>query len=257
MTRPDIAEQSASHLIPAQSHALDVPNVRNFRDAGISSLNSGLLFRSGSLNRLTNAGVERLRELGIRTVIDLRSGAENNVWPGKKHGLEVTWIALPALPDRTGLQRMGLSDFSGFDGKDWPVDPEKLYPFMALYAGPAIAQLVKELSRPGIAPVVVQCAVGKDRTGLAMAAIQSLLGVAWQDIVTDFVQSNIELALAAGPTSFVDEAGVTRYSHPVSEELLRSAMNTITAEHGDLATYLQAHGTTPQELTALRALLLT
>lgn len=256
MTRPDIAKQSASHLIPAQSHALDVPNVRNFRDAGISSLKTGLLFRSGSLNRLTDAGVERIRELGIRTVIDLRSGAENNVWPGQKHGLEVTWIALPALPDRAGLKRMGLSDFSGFDGKDWPVDPGKLYPFMAVYAAPAIARLVKELSRPDVAPVVVQCAVGKDRTGLAMAMIQSLLGVAWQDIAADFVQSNIELALAAGPTSFVDEAGVTRYSHPVSEELLRSAMETITADHGDLTAYLQAHGATRQDLTALRSLLL-
>ncbi|MFE0136182.1 tyrosine-protein phosphatase [Streptomyces sp. NPDC059037] len=230
--------------------------MRNFRDAGISSLKTGLLFRSGSLNRLTDAGAERIRELDIRTVIDLRSGAENNVWPGQKHGLDVTWIALPALPDRAGLQRMGLSDFSGFDGKDWPLDPTKLYPFMAVYAGPAIARLVKELSRPKVAPVVVQCAVGKDRTGLAMALIQSLLGMAWPDVVADFVQSNIELALVAGPTSFVDEAGVTRYSHPVSEDLLRSAMETMTAEHGSLTAYLQAHGMTPDDLTALRSLLL-
>ncbi|WP_405749442.1 tyrosine-protein phosphatase [Streptomyces sp. NBC_01411] len=256
MTRPRIEEQSASQLIPAQSHALDVPNVRNFRDAGISVMRSGLLYRSGSLNRLTDVGVERIRELGIRTVIDLRSGAENKVWPGQQHGLEVVWIALPALPDRAGLERMGLSDFSGFDGKEWPVDPERLYPFMAVYAGPAMARLVQELGRPAVAPVVVQCAVGKDRTGLAMAVIQSLLGVAWQDIVSDFVQSNIELALAAGPTSFVDEAGVTRYSHPVSEGLLRSAMDTIGAEHGNLTAYLQAHGATPKDLAALRSLFL-
>ncbi|MFF3359497.1 tyrosine-protein phosphatase [Streptomyces sp. NPDC002917] len=235
---------------------MDVPNVRNFRDAGISSLKTGLLFRSGSLNRLTDAGVERIRELGIRTVIDLRSGAENDVWPGRKHGLEVRWIALPALPDRSGLKRMGLSDFSGFDGKDWPVDPGKLYPFMAIYAAPAIARLVKELTRPDVAPVVVQCAVGKDRTGLAMVVIQSLLGVAWPDIVANFVQSNIELALAAGPTSFVDEAGVTRYSHPVSEELLRSAMETITTDHGSLPAYLKTHGVMQEDLTMLRSLLL-
>ncbi|MEU6718294.1 tyrosine-protein phosphatase [Nonomuraea sp. NPDC046802] len=256
MTRPGIPEQSENRLTSPQSRALDVPNVRNFRDAGISALKGGLLFRSGSLNRLTDTGVERIRGLGIRTVIDLRSGAENNVWPGQKHGLDVAWIALPALPDRAGLRRRGLSDFSEFDGKDWPLDPVKLYPFMAVYAAPAIARLIKELGRPGVAPVVVQCAVGKDRTGLAMAIIQTLLGVAWQDVVADFVQSNIELALAAGPASFVDEAGVTRYSHPVSEELLRSAIDTITMEHGNLAAYLQAHGVTPQDISALQALLL-
>lgn len=256
MTRPHIAEQSASHLIPAQSHALDVPNVRNFRDAGISPIRSGILYRSGSLNRLTEAGANRLRELGIRTVIDLRSGAENAVWPGRKHGVKVEWISLPALPDRAGLQEMGLKDFSGFDGKAWPIDPAQLYPFMAVYAGPAIGRLVKELIRPGVLPVVVQCAVGKDRTGLAMAVIQSLLGAAQTDVVADFVQSNVELALTAGPTSFTDEAGVTRHSHPVSEALLRSAMETIEAAHGGLTSYLETHGVTSEELAILRSALL-
>uniref|UniRef100_UPI003F492B21 tyrosine-protein phosphatase n=1 Tax=Nonomuraea sp. CA-252377 TaxID=3240003 RepID=UPI003F492B21 len=231
--------------------------MRNFRDAGISALKSGVLFRSGSLNRLSDIGVERLRRLGIRTVIDLRSGAENIVWPGQKHGLEVTWLPLPALPDRAELRRMGLSDFTGFDGKDWPLDPVRLYPFMAVYGAPAIARLIKELGRPDVTPVVVQCAVGKDRTGLAMAIIQTLLGVAWHEVVADFVQSNIELALAAGPVSFIDESGVTRYNHPVSEELLRSAMDTITMEYGSLSACLQAHGVTPQDLDALRSLLVS
>lgn len=256
MTQPDTKSRSASHTLPAQSTVLDVPNVRNFRDAGIAPLRAGLLYRSGSLNRLTERGAERLRELGIRTVIDLRSGVESNVWPGQIHDLSIEWVPIPALPDVAELKAMGFTDFSGFDGKPWPVKPEDLYPFMAIYAGPAIARMIKRLIEPAALPALVQCAVGKDRTGLAVALVHSLLGVPWAEIVADFERSNVELQLTAGATSFTDEAGVTRQSHPVSERLLASAVGTILSTHGSLAAYLEVHGVTEADLDVLRARLL-
>ncbi|MEV4560031.1 tyrosine-protein phosphatase [Kitasatospora sp. NPDC049285] len=256
MTKPDGGAKSVSRLVPAQRNQPDVPNVRNFRDAGISPLRPGVLYRSGSLNRLTEVGSERLRDLGVRTVIDLRSNVESNVWPGQIHGLTIEWVSIPALPDLDALKEMGFSDFSGFDGKPWPVDPAALYPFMATYAAPAIAALVRRLAEPASLPAVVQCAVGKDRTGLAVAVIQSLLGAPRDQVVGDFVQSNVELALTAGPTSFLDEAGVTRYSHPVSEALLASAMDTILTAHGSIPAYLAPHGVTAADLDALRSNLL-
>lgn len=230
--------------------------MRNFRDAGISPLRPGVLYRSGSLNRLTEVGAERLRELGVRTVIDLRSGVESNVWPGQIHGLAIEWVSIPALPDLDALKEMGFTDFSGFDGKPWPVDPAALYPFMAAYAAPAVAALVERLAEPASLPAVVQCAVGKDRTGLAVAVIQLLLGAPWDQVVGDFVRSNVELELTAGPTSFLDEAGGTRYSHPVSEALLASAMDTILTAHGSIPAYLAPHGVTAADLDALRSNLL-
>uniref|UniRef100_UPI002F90CE51 tyrosine-protein phosphatase n=1 Tax=Kitasatospora sp. NBC_01519 TaxID=2903576 RepID=UPI002F90CE51 len=256
MTEPDGTPGSASHLIPAQRNTPDVPNVRNFRDAGIAQMCPGRLYRSGSLNRLTEEGAERLRKLEIRTVVDLRSGVESNVWPGMTHGLDIEWISNPALPALDDLKAMGFTDFSGFEGKPWPVDPEALYPFMAVYAAPAIAVLVKHLVVPQALPVVVQCAVGKDRTGIAVAVVQSLLEVSWADVVADFTRSNVELELTAGPTSFLDEAGVTRYSHPVSEGLLASAMDTILSAHGSLPAYLAPHGVTSADLEALRSRML-
>ncbi|WP_308437193.1 tyrosine-protein phosphatase [Streptomyces umbrinus] len=253
MTRPKISEESASN--PPMSRALDVPNVRNFRDAAISPLRTGRLYRSGSLNRLTEEGTERISQLGIRTVIDLRGNAETAVWPVSRHNAGVEWVSLPALPDRAGLVELGFTDFSGFDGKAWPVDPAQLYPFMAVYTGPAIGRLVHRLIRPGTLPAIVQCAVGKDRTGLAVAVIQSLLGAPWSDVVDHFVQSNIELTLTAGPTPFTDESGVTRHSHPVTEELLQSAMEAINHTHGSLSSYAEAHGITSEDIAALRSLL--
>jgi len=216
----------------------------------------GVIYRSGSLNKLTDVGSRRLGELGVRTVIDLRSGVETYVWPGQMHGLAIEWVALPALPDLEALKAAGVTDFSGFEGKPWPVDPAALYPFMAIYAAPAIATLIKRLTDPRVLPAVVQCAVGKDRTGLVTAVIHSLLGVPWDEIVRDFVRSNVELELTAGPTSFLDEAGDTRYSHPVNEALLTSAMNTIEAEFGSIPAYLEPHGVTAGDLEGLRSNLL-
>lgn len=218
-------------------------------------MRTGQLYRSGSLNRLTDKGAACIKQLGIRTVIDLRGNAETAVWPIKSNGAKLEWVSLPALPDREGLVKLGFTDFSGFDGKAWPIDPEELYPFMGLYSGPAIGHLVHRLIRPAALPAIIQCAVGKDRTGLAVAVIQSLLGAPWPDIVDHFVQSNIELMLTAGPTPFTDESGVTRYSHPVTEELLRSAMEAINHTHGSLTSYIEAHGVTSKDLAALRSLL--
>ncbi|MET8816095.1 tyrosine-protein phosphatase [Streptomyces sp. NPDC004549] len=256
MAKPDSETRSASHLLPAQKNLPDVPNVRNFRDACISPMRPGILYRSGSLNRLTAVGAERIRELGVRTVVDLRSGVESNVWPGQTHGLDIEWVPIPALPELDALKAMGFPDFSGFDGKPWPMDPAALYPFMATYGAPAIAALVKRLAEPTALPAVVQCAVGKDRTGLAVAVIQSLLGAPWDQVVGDYVRSNVELELTAGPTSFLDEAGVTRYSHPVSESLLASAMDTILTGFGSIPAYLAPYGITETDLDALRSNLL-
>lgn len=171
--------------------------MHNFRDVGIFPLRPEALYRSGSLNRLTDVGVGRLRELGVRTVIDLRSGVESNVWPGQMRGLDIEWVPIPALPDLDALKALGF-----------------------------------------------------------IAVLQALLGAPWDQVVEDFVRSNIELELAAGPTSFLDEAGVTRYSYPVSEALLASAMNTIRAECGSIPVCLAPHGVSAASLEALRSNLL-
>lgn len=62
---------------------VQVPGVTNVRGLGglpISSSSStirpGILFRSANLNHITSAGADRLKELGIGTIFDLRTVAE-------------------------------------------------------------------------------------------------------------------------------------------------------------------------------------
>ncbi|MFI6849024.1 tyrosine-protein phosphatase [Kitasatospora sp. NBC_00085] len=221
---------------------LAVPGVRNFRDAGgVGTLRTGVLYRSGSFHTLAPEGAQRLKALGLRLVIDLRSPFELEVWPDLRHGLDHEAVNLPTLPaNRENTDR------------PWPEGQAELYPFMAETAGPSLVAAIRRLGTPGGVPAVVHCAVGKDRTGLTIAVVQSLLGASDAEITADFLLSNAGLGLLDGPTPYLDETGTERISRPISAPLLASSLAWIRTHHGSVPAYLQAHGTTEADLTALR-----
>ncbi|MFJ9445179.1 tyrosine-protein phosphatase [Kitasatospora sp. NPDC101235] len=222
---------------------IDIPGVRNFRDAGgIGALRRGVLYRSGSFHTLTEEGARRLKSLGLRTVIDLRSEFELDVWPDQRYDLDHETLGLPTLPPHP----------KGSD-RPWPEDQAALYPFMASTAGPSLAAVVRRLAAPQSLAAVVHCAVGKDRTGLTIAVLQSLLGASEAEITADFLLSNIGLGLDKGPTPYVDETGTERLSRPVDAELLVSSLAWIHDRHGTIPGYLHHHGATEAEVEAVRA----
>ncbi|MER7583699.1 tyrosine-protein phosphatase [Kitasatospora sp. NPDC097691] len=221
---------------------IDIPGVRNFRDAGgIGALRRGVLYRSGSFHTLTEEGARRLKALGLRTVLDLRSPFELETWPDQRHGLDHETLSLPTLPANRG-------DVD----RPWPEDQASLYPFMAETAGPSLAAVIRRLAAPESLAAVVHCAVGKDRTGLTIAVLQSLLGASEADITADFLLSNIGLGLDDGPVPYVDEAGAERLSRPVGAELIASSLTWIDTHHGSIPAYLHHHGATEAELDAVR-----
>ncbi|MEZ0065323.1 protein-tyrosine phosphatase [Streptacidiphilus sp. MAP12-20] len=241
----------AERLIP-------VPGVLNFRDAGGFPTASGgrvaeaLLYRSASLHQLTDEGSRHLAELGLRTVIDLRSQIEREVWPDRELDANVQVLHLPTFPPRVPEQQAR-------DERDAEAGAESLdglYAYMAATAGPAIAASTRALARPGALPALVHCAVGKDRTGVTVATIQSALGVSDADVVADYHLSNSALGLDKGPVYYVDEHGEERRSSPIHPALLTGFLTRIRATYGDATGYLLAHGVTQTDLTTLRATLL-
>ncbi|WP_316521860.1 tyrosine-protein phosphatase [Kitasatospora brasiliensis] len=220
---------------------IDIPGVRNFRDAGgIGALRRGVLYRSGSFHTLTEDGSRRLKALGLRTVFDLRSPFELATWPDQRFDLDHETLNLPTLPDNRGGTQY------------WPEDQTALYPFMAESAGPSLAAVIRRLAAPGSPAAVVHCAVGKDRTGLTIAVLQSLLDASEAEITADFLLSNIGLGLDKGPVPYLDETGTERLSRPVGAELLASSLGWIQDHHGSIPGYLRSHGATDAELDAVR-----
>ncbi|MFF0389859.1 tyrosine-protein phosphatase [Kitasatospora sp. NPDC004615] len=219
---------------------LDIPDVLNLRDAGAGVYRPGLLYRSASLNRLTDEGAARLAELGIRTVVDLRSAAELEIWPDRPIGEDVQYLHLPLLPDPA------TTDLA------WPEDQAALYPFMAETGGVAVAAAVRALATGG--PMLVHCAVGKDRTGLTIAVLQTLAGLHEGAVIADFLRSNVGLGLDNGPVPYLDTAGAERLSRPIEAAHLTAALARAQELHGNLENYVLNHGASDADLAALRAL---
>ena len=156
-----------------------------------------MLVRADNLQGLTAADVTRLLdELGVRTVVDLRSTGEVHLEgptplagrvahhhltlipeaPGEPDSAEVE-RAVPAFADRSARRGDGPTDMTG-------------YYLGYLQDRPAhVAQALRVLADPTSGTTVVHCAAGKDRTGTVVALALSLAGVRREAVVADYVAS--------------------------------------------------------------------
>ncbi|WP_030243250.1 tyrosine-protein phosphatase [Streptomyces sp. NRRL S-350] len=233
--------------------------LHNFRDlggrpaAGGRSVRWGLLYRSDSLGKITSdADLDRLRALGVRTVIDLR------------YPWEIA--AKGRVPHFEGLEYHNLSiEHRPYDQA--AIDPE-LDPWR--YLADRFAEVaedgVKEIRRTldviadAEAPVVFHCASGKDRTGLIAALLLTLLGVAEDDIAADFALTELATERlvadwhAANPGRTLRWPGYGR----APETVIRLTLADLAARHGSVEAYLTGTlGIDRARIAALRSRLLT
>jgi protein-tyrosine phosphatase len=120
-----------------------------------------------------------MRDLGIRTVVDLRSG----------HEVEQSRFDVDAHP--VGFHHFPFIDQLP-DVEQWDRRPGLLgaqYKEMLDDAAPQIIGALEVLTAPGSRPAVFHCTAGKDRTGLLSALVLSLLGVPEETVVADYALS--------------------------------------------------------------------
>jgi protein-tyrosine phosphatase len=167
----------------------------NFRDLGghataVGRVRRGAVYRSGELSRLGDASVAVLGDLGVRTVIDLRSDAEviERGTDRVPDGVEVVRVPVPeadALAELIG-DRFARGEYG-------PPDEEVLVMAnrsMVVNRRAEFATVV-ELVADADAPVVLHCTHGKDRAGFASALLLDVLGVDRATIEADYLASNV------------------------------------------------------------------
>lgn len=215
--------------------ALLVEGVLNARDLGglhgeLGTVRSRAVLRAACLSGLTERGASTLEELGLRTVIDLRTPPEREAEPDRVAGM-------PGLEDVHELRIEVLGTLHGLPAGYMP-----LYRHLVDHCGDGIVEVLEYLARPGTLPALVHCMVGKDRTGLTVALLLELLGVPREEIIADYVASNAGLG---------GEAHTTVYA-----EVMQQTLAWLDEEHGSPLGYLAAHGLTQQTVNALQAALL-
>ena len=129
----------------------------------------GLVYRSDSLHNATAAGVARLRGLDIVSVLDLRSPEEVGLLPGP--------LPIVHPPIQDDLERDGIDPRTLTGRAAGERLLRDLYVLLLAAAAPRYGAVLTTLSDAALLPAVVHCAGGKDRTGLAVALLLSVLGV--------------------------------------------------------------------------------
>jgi protein-tyrosine phosphatase len=151
----------------------------NFRDVGGyvgasgKRVRWGRIFRSGAMPMLSEADYARVGQLGIKSIVDLRSLEERSVAP-------------TLLDDKTGALFLSndysikplMANFSRGNG-------EHVYRSMETMLIPQFRSVFSRLLASDGA-VLYHCSAGQDRTGITTALILSALGVDRKTILADY-----------------------------------------------------------------------
>ncbi|MFV0318988.1 MAG: tyrosine-protein phosphatase [Microbacterium sp.] len=236
-------------MIPQVAGAVNFRDIGGLR-AGSARTRSGVLFRSGSLARLEPEGVEAMRAMGVRCIIDLRADDEVAQSPSRVAALDAQTTRVPLF----------LGSVASFFAEDRSLDD--LYAGLVDESADGIVQVVRGIVNDQ--PVLVHCTVGKDRTGVCIAVTLAAAGVDTEAIVADYARTESQLS----PRRNRAVVAHLRSLHPEAVHLEDLAtrsparvMTTLLARlgerHGTAADYLRAHGLRDDELVELRRVLTT
>jgi protein-tyrosine phosphatase len=229
----------------------------NFRDLGGYAAGVGartrwrVLFRADGLGELTEPDLEVMRALGIRTVIDLRSGHELERGRFDVDAHPVAFHHFPFIDE--------LPDAQEFDRRPGLLGSQYLE--MLSDAGGQILAALEVLAAPGALPAVFHCTAGKDRTGVLSAIVLSLLGVDEASVVADYalsgaamerLRAKLILKYPEGRDTIESIDEVFSADPAQMEQLL----DHLRAEYGSVDAYVAALGAGPGMLAGLRAGLL-
>jgi protein tyrosine/serine phosphatase len=227
----------------AVSPHLDWPDCLNVRDVGGLPTSDGGRVRPGadSLQYLSPAGVDAVRQAGVSRVVDLRSQAEVDEGPTPFTSGELAYavpVQDPADPT---------------DGLDTIV---KICVDMLDRHPDRFAEAVAAIAEAPPGAVVVHCRGGKDRTGMVIALALSVAGVPVEEIVADYFLTKERLASAmaeqlAGEPDESLHAEMLEFRDTRAESIVAILDHLDTAYGGPLE-YLRRAGLTTAQLDVLR-----
>ena len=168
--------------------------VINFRDIGGypafegRKIRKGMIYRGGGPSRMTVIELEEVRSLGLKTVLDLRSEREALREPD------------PEIPGAVNVRYSGVIE----NGKDIDFSPagmnrtgeagwNQLHLLLHYYRRMAYAnqayRIMFDTLLAGEVPLLIHCAAGKDRTGVAVMLCMLALGCDEETILQDYLLS--------------------------------------------------------------------
>lgn len=254
------------YRIKVATRNINITKIQNFRDLGGykssetgKSVRWGMLYRSAQIDSIPPCSRRELKNMGIRTIIDLRSENERHNYP-QLHSDEFDIIHVP-IP--TGNMEGILQDI-----REEKIKTDTIYRLVEKMNRELVRNYRKEykeiftvlLDRDRY-PAVIHCTSGKGRTGIVSALLLAALGVNEDVIMSDYRLSNDYFNIpkaskyAYNLPDNSQEAITTIYS--AKEDFLNAAKDQIETEYGSVGNYLkEGIGLSDEEIERLRHILL-
>ncbi|MDX3536377.1 tyrosine-protein phosphatase [Streptomyces sp. MB09-01] len=253
--------------------------VANLRDLGGTPLpggrtvRSGLVLRSGQLDRLDLDADPVVAALGVRTVIDFRTEAERADHPDRIPGGARLLIG-DVLADK--LSEAGRKPAAA-QLKDLLSDPAVAEEHLgggkaqALFADTyrsfvnsgsaqaAYRMLLTEAADPAAGPLLFHCTAGKDRTGWGATVVLALLGADDETLMAEYLSVNPAVKQAFAPmiegfTGAGGDPDIALALIGVFPSYLAAALDEVETRYGSMEKYVREGLGVPDEtVEALRA----
>jgi len=233
------------------------------------------IIRSENLARLTAGDFQKLEEIGVKTVIDLRTDKEfkkePTVWQGDNPPRIYHFPVGDSHNDWFNAQRKMMSK-SKFTEKQALEHMVRGYRMFAEVGQPSFQKMMEIVLDPLNWPVLIHCSAGKDRAAVAVALIMEALAVDREIIMEDFMLTN-EIGRSEEKAAILAKksrsAGGRRGSARgpsadawfpivgVQPEMLEAFYASIDEQHGSMDVFLTEMGVDQAARSALAASLTT
>jgi protein-tyrosine phosphatase len=245
-----------------EERILDWEGALNARDTGGlptadgGHIRRGALVRSDVISRLTPSGRQALIDHGVRTVVDVRTSEEigrdvdypfrESRVDGDPRYVNVSFV-VDLTPDeeaRVRARRESATQLGELNRMD--IDVHR--------AG--IVGIVKAVADADEGGVLIHCYAGKDRTGVSVALLLSLVGVSDEDVADDYALTmlNLEPLIMEWLDTIEDSAERERMRElatPRREAMLETLAH-VRQRHGSVEQYLLDGGVTPEQIARIR-----
>ena len=257
----------------SDDRAIQLNGVLNTRDLGGletedgRTVRLGQVIRSGEIDEIDEDGKARLDNLGVSTVIDLRTTLEASASPAEwPEGEGPKRYNVPLMDrEHQDIEDMRAAIKAGVAKAE---DTEALFYDAFADIPLSYSEELRDvfdvlLDQPEGETVLLHCSGGKDRTGVTTALFLSALGVTREDIEADFLMSNVQKDAENKAVEIAEksnEANGTNMSPAavwptlgVRPDHLTTFYDSVEGRYGSVDAYLRdGLGLTDADITALR-----
>ena len=193
LANPAFANELAYERVIHLDGTTNTRDIGGYQTSDQRTLRWGQIIRSENLSRLTASDFQKLEEIGVKTVIDLRTDREHDqaptVWQGDNPPRFFHFPVGDAHNDWFNAQRkmMKRNRFTEDQALKHMVEG---YRMIAEEGPPSYQKLMDVVLDKSNWPVLIHCNAGKDRAGVATTLILEALGVDREIIMEEFLLTN-------------------------------------------------------------------